>query len=223
MFKFINREGVISFFLGLSASSMISISLFDLIPSAFGIISSRYNAFVAFVGVLLSIFIVYFILYIFKKKSPLLKNNDLAGVGALSALSIIIHNFPEGIASFFTSYNSIKSGIRLSFAIMMHNIPEGIFVAFPTYLSSGSKKRGVIYSLICGIFEPLGALMGYILLRKYMSRCILGALLIIAASVMIVTSIEEIIPSINIYNNKRNSIIGAIVGLIISLLSLILL
>ena len=138
-------------------------------------------------------------------------------------ITIILHNFPEGIATFMSSYANINDGIRLSIAILIHNIPEGISAAVPLALSEQSNKRGVVYSIICALSEPLGAIVGYILLKDYLNEFVLSIVLLFVSGLMISLSIEELIPEIVLYNNKKNSIYGFVVGFIIVIISLILL
>jgi ZIP family zinc transporter len=66
----------------------------------------------------------------------------------LITLGIFIHNFPEGMATFVGTLQSIKLGIFLAFTIALHNIPEGIAVAIPVYTSTGSKKK-LLYGQLC--------------------------------------------------------------------------
>lgn len=63
-------------------------------------------------------------------------------------LAIILHNIPEGIATFMATTSNIKLGIALTLAIAFHNIPEGISISVPIYYSSNSKKKAFNYTLI---------------------------------------------------------------------------
>ncbi len=57
-------------------------------------------------------------------------------------LAIIIHNIPEGIATFMAGCSDSKLGITLTLAIALHNIPEGISISVPIYYATKSKKKG---------------------------------------------------------------------------------
>ena len=59
--------------------------------------------------------------------------NKLYRVGIMTALAIGIHNFPEGLVTFFGTLSDARLGMVLAFAIAIHNIPEGIAVAIPVY------------------------------------------------------------------------------------------
>jgi len=53
----------------------------------------------------------------------------LQKMGVLTAVSIAIHNFPEGLATFVAALADVKLGIGVAVAIAVHNVPEGICVA----------------------------------------------------------------------------------------------
>ena len=157
------------------------------------------------------------------KKLALLQNKDnLYRVGLLSMIALMLHNFPEGIATFMASYNDLSAGISLGIAIMLHNIPEGISISVPIYYATGSKKRGVIYSLISGLAEPLGAILAFIVLKNYINDITIALVLVIVAGIMITISINEMLPEVNSYNKKNISILGMIIGVILVIVNLLL-
>ena len=83
----------------------------------------------------------------------------------LTALAIGIHNFPEGLATFFAALPSLASGIPVAVAIALHNIPEGISVSVPMYYATGSRKKALMVSSFRGVSEPVGAIVGYVIFR----------------------------------------------------------
>lgn len=137
-------------------------------------------------------------------------------------VALALHNFPEGIATFMASFNDLSSGISLGIAIMLHNIPEGISISVPIYYATGNKKRGVLYSFISGLAEPVGALLAYICLKNFINDALVAMVLIIVAGIMITLSIDEMLPEVNSYNKKKESYIGLISGLILVIINLIL-
>lgn len=219
----INRvEEFITFSLSFSLSVMISISIIELIPeSTFQLI----RHFGMLKGSILSIII--FLIGVFSvnlinnkinsnKKYP---TNRLYRVGVLSMIALAIHNFPEGIATFMSSYKDISLGINLGLAIMMHNIPEGISISVPIYYSTGSKRRGVEYSLLSGLAEPLGAVLTYILFKDYINDISLSIVLILVAGIMITLSINELLPESIKYNKNKYIIYGLVVGVVLVIIN----
>ena len=42
----------------------------------------------------------------------------------------MLHNIPEGMATYVASYHSVTSGLPLAIAIAIHNVPEGLAVRY---------------------------------------------------------------------------------------------
>lgn len=220
--KFKDREGFISFALSFSLSVMISISVFDLIPESAKTLVSIYGVpWTIILGV--SIFICGKLLVnvINTKVEKYKKSNNLYRVGILSMIALMVHNFPEGIATFMTAFNDLSMGISLGIAIMLHNVPEGISISVPIYYATGSKFKGLLYSFISGLAEPLGALMAYVVLKRFISESTISIVLILVAGIMITLAIDEMLPEANKYNKKRQTILGLILGLILVLINVI--
>ena len=131
---------------------------------------------------------------------------------------IMMHNIPEGIATFITTNNNIKLGITLTIAIALHNIPEGISIGIPIYYSTNSKLKAFIYTLISGISEPIGAIIAYLFLSKVVGDVSLGIIYSIIAGMMVNISINELYKE-SINYNKKNTIIYFVIGSLIMILN----
>lgn len=222
-FKFKDKKSFIAFALSFSLSVMISLSIFELLPDSFITLSSRFGLLVGIIFTTVMFLVGKFLVTKINKKLALLQNKDnLYRVGLLSMIALMLHNFPEGIATFMASYNDLSAGISLGIAIMLHNIPEGISISVPIYYATGSKKRGVIYSLISGLAEPLGAILAFIVLKNYINDVTIALVLVIVAGIMITISINEMLPEVNSYNKKNISILGMIIGVILVIVNLLL-
>lgn len=222
-FKFKDKNSFIAFALSFSLSVMISLSIFELLPDSFITLSSRFGLLVGIIFTSVMFLVGKFLVTKINKKLALLQNKDnLYRVGLLSMIALMLHNFPEGIATFMASYNDLSAGISLGIAIMLHNIPEGISISVPIYYATGSKKRGVIYSLISGLAEPLGAILAFIVFKNYINDITIALVLVIVAGIMITISINEMLPEVNSYNKKNISILGMIIGVILVIVNLLL-
>ena len=98
-------------------------------------------------------------------------------MGVMTAIAIGIHNFPEGMAIFASVLKTPALGFSVATAIAIHNISVGIAVSAPIYYATGSRKKAFAFSLISGLVEPLGALVGYVLLKNYLNEKVFGMLL----------------------------------------------
>ncbi len=67
-------------------------------------------------------------------------------------------------------------GIAIAVAIAIHNIPEGIAVSVPIYYATGNKKKAFWHSFLSGLAEPVGALIGYLILMRFITDTVFGIL-----------------------------------------------
>ncbi len=146
----------------------------------------------------------------------------LMRMGLFSALAIAIHNFPEGLATFTAALTDPSLGIAIAVAIAIHNIPEGIAVSVPIYYATGNKRKAFWYSFLSGISEPIGALIGYLILRQFMNDLIFGFVFASVAGIMVYISLDELLPTAEEYGEHHLAIYGLIVGMAIMALSLLL-
>lgn len=150
------------------------------------------------------------------------KNKNLLRTGIFTALAIAIHNFPEGLATFVSALDNASVAIPITIAIAIHNIPEGISVSVPIYYATGDKKKAFIYSFLSGMSEPVGAIIGYLLLRNIFNDVTLGVLLAAVAGIMVFISIDELLPTARKYGEHHLSIYGLVVGMAVMAISLLL-
>lgn len=154
-----------------------------------------------------------------KNKKP--EKEKLLRMGMFTALAIAIHNFPEGLATFTAALKEPALGISIAVAIAIHNIPEGVAVSVPIYYSTGDKKKAFIYSFVSGLAEPVGALIGYLLLMRYFSDTVFGILFAAVAGVMVFISLDELLPTAREYGEPHLSLYGLIAGMMVMALSLL--
>jgi len=215
-----DRENIISKALGFASGVMFTISVIDLIPNSFLLIIKEYNfvytLFLIIIGFLIGIIISSVIDKKVEKSSK--KGLKLYKLGIITMLVIMMHNIPEGIATFITTTNNMELGIVLTIAIALHNIPEGISISIPIYYSTNSKLKAFLYTLISGMSEPLGAIISYLFLSKFVNDTILGVIYSIIAGMMINISINELYKEAADYN-KKNTIIYFIIGIFIMILN----
>ena len=112
--------------------------------------------------------------------------------------------------------------IAIPITISIHNIPEGISVSVPIYYATGDKKKAFLYSFLSGMSEPLGAIIGYTLLRNIINDITLGILLSSVAGIMVFISLDELLPTARKYGEHHISIYGLIAGMAVMAISLII-
>ena len=147
------------------------------------------------------------------------KNNNLYNLGILSMIALMVHNFPEGIATFIGGIQDINLGIKLGCAIMLHNIPEGISIAVPIYYSTKSKKKAIFHTFLSGISEPLGALLAYLFLSDFITETMISIVLLFVSGLMISLSINKLLPEALYYKETKCVYRGLIIGILLILIN----
>ena len=221
--------------LGFSAGVMIFLSFSDILPAASDMLSVSFPAkhswivYLGFIiGILIAVLIDYFIPDHINEKElmhPDVVSSDkrMQRAGLLMAIAICIHNFPEGMATFLTTSHSLTLGISVGLAIAIHNIPEGIAVALPIYHSTGKKRYATLYAALSGISEPIGAVIGMLLLHFFMPQIMIGVAMAAVAGIMIYISFDTLLPLAREFGNWHLSMVGIISGMLFIWLSLLLL
>lgn len=210
--------------LSFASGVMICVSITDLIPESLNMLKINFNGFYSILlclifivfGVVVSMLIDYYL-----PSDSLYENKQLYHVGLISMLAIILHNIPEGIATFIAGSSNTKLAISLTIAIAMHNIPEGISIAIPIYYSTKNKKKACLYTLISALSEPFGALITYLFLYNFISNTFLGILFAFIAGIMLNIGICELLPTSKKYNYQNITLIFFIVGIIFMLFKFI--
>ena len=145
----------------------------------------------------------------------------LMRMGVFTALAIGIHNFPEGLATFTAALSDPKLGIPIAIAIALHNIPEGIAVAVPVFYATGSKKKAFKLSFLSGLAEPVGALIGFLLLYRFFNDAVFGVIFACVAGIMVYISLDELLPAAREYGEHHLSMYGLIAGMAVMAVSLL--
>lgn len=148
-----------------------------------------------------------------REKETHKKNAKLVRLGIMSSIVIAVHNFPEGMATFISAMDNVELGISIAFAIALHNIPEGIAIAIPIYYATKKRGKAVLNATLSGIAEPLGGVLGYFVLRQFLSDSLLGVILAIVAGIMVYISLDELLPTAENYGEHHAAIIGVVSGM----------
>lgn len=214
---FKNEDKVINTALSFAAGVMLTVSIFDLIPESIKLFNP---SFISIIFLLISINIGIIISMLIDKFIP--NSDNLYRVGVISMIAIIMHNIPEGIATYMATTHDLKLGITLSLAIALHNIPEGISISLPIYYSTRSKSKAILYTFISGISEIFGAILAAILFKNMITDSFMAIILGIITGIMFYISTYELLPEALKYHKIKTTLLASGVGSIVMLLSIIL-
>lgn len=237
-FSKFNNDKVFSIGLGFSAGVMIYVSFVEIFPKAqesFNItytdtISHALVVFFFFAGIGLTALIDKLIpteinphelKADIQDKISEASHKNLKRAGLFTAIAIAIHNFPEGFATFVASTENLTLGISIAVAVAIHNIPEGMAISLPIYRATKDKKKAFLYAFSSGIAEPLGAILGFLILLPILGDMALGVTFAMVAGIMIYISFDELLPTARVYGNSHTEILGITLGMFVMAVSLI--
>ncbi|MDA0290137.1 MAG: zinc transporter ZupT [Actinomycetota bacterium] len=143
-----------------------------------------------------------------------------AGLGV--ALAVTLHNFPEGMVTFFLTLDDPQVGVSVAVAIAIHNIPEGIAVVVPIYYATRNRKLAFGFGALSGLAELLGAIIGYAILQPFITDQVLGIVFAVVAGIMVYISIDSLLPAARQYGSAHLAIYGMIAGMGVMAASLVL-
>ena len=224
--------------LGFSAGVMVYVSLIEILPKgmeslteSYGELSGQWAAIIAFfVGIAVIAIIDRVIPEEINPHEPETVHNEMLErrrsrmmkAGVLTALALALHNFPEGFATFIAALEDPTLALPIVVAIAIHNIPEGVAVAVPMREATGSQTKGFTWAMVSGLAEPLGALVGFLLLMPFLGPAVMGLAFAAVAGVMVFISLDELLPTAISTDEHHAATYGMIAGMAVMAISLVL-
>lgn len=213
-------EGVL---LGFGGGVMLAASAFSLIiPGTEAALQQGYPkagaALIMVVGILLGAWCLNFIHAHFPHEH-FLKQEDNVNSGNLKRIwlfiaAITLHNFPEGLAVGVSFGNgNLAEGLPTAIGIGLQNMPEGLVVAVALLGQGYSVAYALWVSLLTGLVEPLGGLVGASVVT--IGNFILPWGMAFAAGAMLFVISDEIIPESHRKGFEQEGTIGIMVGFVI--------
>ncbi len=230
----------LSLALGMSAGVMVYVSFMELLPQSFHILEetmsermSKLFCILFFFGGVMLIALIDWLIpddenpHEMHSMEELTRPGDshhhLKRTGMMLMMAIGIHNFPEGMATFIAALDNMDVAIPIVIAIAIHNIPEGIAVSVPIYMATGNRRKAFLYSVLSGLAEPAGAVVGALVLLPFWSPLIQACCFAAIAGIMVYISFDELLPGAERYGHHHMSIIGVIGGMAVMAASLLFL
>lgn len=202
---------------GAAAGFMLSVCVFDLLPTLLKDVNPFRAAVFIIAGAAL------FVILRVHIPEPDLESMGVKGSekevlwsGLLTAAGISLHNFPEGIAVCIASLKGLKFGLPLAIAIGLHNIPEGMAVALPLYYATKNKWYAVKMAFLSGLAEPAGVIfvLGFITVIGALTREFVACGMAAVVGVMAVLSLWELMPQAIRYGGWGGAV-SAVIGFLV--------
>lgn len=142
----------------------------------------------------------------------------------LLALSVTIHNIPEGLAVGFAfglalvdgSAASLAAALGLAIGIGLQNFPEGAAISLPLKEEGYTTKKAFLYGVGSGAVEPIFALIGVFLAAQL--SFIMPWFLAFAAGAMVYVIVEELIPEAHLGEHSHPGTLGFMAGFVIMMI-----
>ncbi|MBE7032457.1 MAG: hypothetical protein E7401_05805 [Ruminococcaceae bacterium] len=99
--------------------------------------------------------------------------------------------------------------------------PQKRGLSVPIFYATGNRTKAFLYSLVSGIAEPVGAIIGYLLLMPYINDTVNAVVFAIVAGIMVFISVSELLPSAQEYSGNHISVYGLICGMAVMSISLV--
>ena len=147
---------------------------------------------------------------------------DLKRMGFITALAMVLHKFPEGIAVFASGIQSTELGISVALAMALHNIPEGIAVSVPVFYATGSRKQAFLLASLTGLADPAGAVIGWLLLMPLIKSfpATLPIIHAAVAGIMVFVTFDGLLPMAQKFGRPHLTLYGIISGMFLMALAL---
>ena len=214
---------------------IISLILFELLPETFEVLNGE-------IGVVRTIFVIIILSLIgitllklldlfvphheheahhkHQHSSDKCHNDHLYHIGIMSSIGMIAHNIIEGMSLYLVSSTSLISGILLCIGIGLHNIPMGLVISSTLTASNFSKNKVLKISLIVSIATFIGGILMFMI--GGVSELIEGILLGLTLGMLIYISIFELFHQVYHMKNKKITMAGIVIGIILLVISILL-
>lgn len=225
-------QKAIAFSMGFAAGIMVTISLGDMLPKAAEYYQSAFSKSMTVLVVASLLFMGMAIAGLLERCVPeqlaiaqmqQTQNQNLVHSAVVMAAALVLHNLPEGILTLFAGISNPDMGVRLAIAVALHNIPEGMIVAAPLYYATNRRKKAVMLALFSGLSEPVGAVLAFLFVGKFLTPGFLNGLMVLVSGVMLWISVAELIPTAYNMDKSKTTIVGVGTGVLLLLLGIKLL
>jgi zinc transporter ZupT len=138
-------------------------------------------------------------------------------IGIIPMLGIGLHSLIDGVIYSVTFNVSIYTGTLSAIGMILHEFPEGIVTFLLLERAGFTRKRAAIYAfLAAALSTPIGTLISYPFISR-IDRPSLGVLLAVSAGALVYVGASHLLPEVE-KENKRYSLISLGIGILVAVL-----
>lgn len=137
-------------------------------------------------------------------------------IGVVSTIAITLHNIIEGMAVYSISQEGVKLGLLMALGVGLHNIPMGMIIYSTLQKEKRRKKVTLLTLAACSTF--LGGVFMKLLWNQ-ISDLVIGVLISLTLGMIAYIILFELLPHLMHTKRKGLSVAGAILGVLVIVVS----
>jgi len=146
------------------------------------------------------------------------KKKHVVHISLIASIALILHNIIEGMALYSSLESDFNLGILIGIGVGLHNIPMGMIIGSTLTEAKENNKKIIFFNSIISLSTLLGGLIIYLI--GNVSDYALGIMLAVTLGMITYIVFFELLRHLK-HQNKRNNIIGFILGSLIFLISML--
>jgi zinc transporter ZupT len=195
------------YFMSFAAGVLVSVSFIHIIPESF---QMNDGAPVYLLGGFLALHLFNLFLNLYNCHEY---QSETFNSGIIPMLGIGLHSFIDGVIYSVTFNVSIFTGALAAIGMVLHEFPEGIVTFLLLEHGGYDRRQAAIYAfLAAAISTPLGTLVSYPFIEN-ISRPTLGILLAVSAGALVYVGASHLLPEVE-RENRRFGVISLAVGVL---------
>jgi len=204
----------IVYFMSFAAGVLISVSFIHIVPKSFGMnTKAPIYLLVGYMG--LYLFNRFLTMFVCNERDC-----AYLSIGIIPMLGIGLHSFIDGVIYSVTFNVSIFTGALAAIGMVLHEFPEGIVTFLLLQRAGFSHNKAALYAfLAAAISTPVGALVSFPFISK-MDWETLGILLAISAGALIYVGASHLLPAVE-KENRKYTLISLVAGILVAVLIVI--
>lgn len=228
VFLFKNSEKFTLFSISLAFGVMTMLVITNLLPEAYEVIDGGniiYDTLYVLLGSSIGFIILKILDYFIPDHHDDLDTDEdddrnLKHIGLVSSIALVIHNIVEGMAIYLLVTSDLKHGLLACIGIGLHNIPLGMVIASTFYKSNQSKKNTMLIILGISLSTFIGGLIIYLFNLTTILPVLESIAITLTIGMLIYISVMELLPKIINSKDKKITLSGITLGIILIILTL---
>ena len=208
-----------SFSLAFATGIMLMISLGEMLPDAFDGIGTPLALILMVAGAFLSLALdLLFPHHHDEEEEPghyinecECSHSQTISHGMVAAL--ILHNVIEGVATGVAVESDLRLGLSMALGIAIHNVPIGATLCVSLMSARESRGKAIFNAVLVGLSQPLGAVLGLLVLTGSAAQSGLNACMALVAGILIFISFDELWPAARKNGSRNMTIVALLLGI----------